>query len=62
MVDDNILEEVHGVLELNAPEEEMLVLSDDQKYKIDKGIADIENGRSLSNEEFNRDIDEWLKK
>ena len=40
----------------------MIMLSEDQKARIDKGIRDIEEGRYLTNNEANREIDEWLKK
>ncbi|MEO6719923.1 MAG: hypothetical protein ABIN67_06130 [Ferruginibacter sp.] len=60
--DDKILEEVYRILEVSTQEVDMIMLSDDQKAQIDKGISDIEEGRYLTNEEANREIEEWLKK
>ena len=60
--DANILEEVYRILEVSTQEVDMIVLSDDQKTKIDRGIKDIEEGRYLTHDEANREINEWLKK
>ena len=60
--DANILEEVYRILEVSTQEVDMIVLSDDQKTKIDSGIKDIEEGRYLTHDEANREISEWLKK
>lgn len=60
--DGNILEEVYRILEVGTQEVEMIVLSNEQKGSIDKGIKDIEEGNYLSNEEANREIEGWLKK
>ena len=60
--DANILEEVYRILEVSTQEVDMIVLSDDQKTKIDSGIKDIEEGRYLTHDEANREINEWLKK
>ena len=60
--DENILEEVYRILEVGSKEAEVIVLSDEQKISIDKGIDDIQKGDYLSNEEANRNIEEWLKK
>ena len=57
-----ILEEVYRILEVSTQEVDMIVLSDDQKTKIDSGIKDIEEGRYLTHDEANREINEWLKK
>lgn len=60
--DENILEEVYRILEVGTQEVEMIVLTNEQKDSIDEGITDIENGKYLSNEEANREMEEWLKK
>lgn len=60
--DDKILEEVYRILEVGTQEVDVITLSPNQKSKIDKGLQDIEGGRFLTNDEANRDIDEWLKK
>jgi predicted transcriptional regulator len=60
--DENILEEVYRILEIGTTEVEMIVLSDEQKNSIDEGLKDFEKGNYLSNEDANRQIEEWLKK
>ena len=60
--DENMLEEVYRILEVGTREVDMIVLSSEQKESIDKGIKDMEEGNYLSNEEANREIEEWLKK
>ncbi len=61
-VDENILEEVYRILEVGSEEVDMIVLNEQQKFRIDKGLKDIEEGNVLSNEDANKEIDEWLKK
>lgn len=60
--DANILEEVYRILEVSTQEVDKIVLSNDQKTKIDSGIKDIEEGRYLTHDEANREINAWLKK
>lgn len=60
--DENVLEEVYRILKVGTGEQEMIILSSDQKDAINKGIKDIEDGNYLSDTEANREIEEWLKK
>jgi len=60
--DANIFEEVYRILEVSTRDVDMIVLSEDQKSKIDQGINDIEKGRYLTNDDANSEINEWLKK
>ncbi len=60
--DDNILEEVYRILDVSTQEVDMFILSDDQTASIDEGLRDYEEGRFLTNDEANREIEEWLKK
>ena len=60
--DENILEEVYRILDGNFEENDMVVLTDEQKESINQGIKDIEQGKFLSNEEANSEIEKWLKK
>lgn len=56
--DDKILEEVYRVLEVSSREVDMIILADDQKAQIDKGMRDVEEGRCLTNDDANREITE----
>lgn len=58
----SILEEILRMLELNGKEEDRVVLSAEQKAKIDRGLKDIEEGRYLTNDQANKEIEKWLKK
>ena len=60
--DENMLEEVYRILEIGSEEVDMIVLTDEQKESIDQGIKDVEEGKCLSNEEANSEIEKWLKK
>ena len=60
--DENILAEVYRILEVSYQDEEIIVLTDAQKAKIDNGFKDIAEGRYLTNDQANKEIDEWLKK
>ena len=60
--DNNMLEEMYRILEVGTQEVDKVVLTDEQKSQIDKGIKDIEKGKYLTNDEANREIEKWLKK
>jgi len=60
--DINILEEVYRILEVGTIETDEIVLSQEQKNLIDEGLSDIENGNYLSDEDANKEIEEWLRK
>ena len=60
--DINILEEVYRILEVGTIEADEIVLSQEQKNLIDEGLSNIENGNYLSDEDANKEIEEWLRK
>ena len=60
--DKAILEEVYRILEMEYQENDMISLTDAQKESIDCGIKDMEEGKFISNEEANKEIEKWLKK
>jgi predicted transcriptional regulator len=60
--DENILEEIYRILEVSSEEEDPIMLSGEQKAKIDKGLKDIEEGRYLTHDQANKEMEEWLKK
>lgn len=60
--DENVLEEIYRILEAGDIEVEMVILSEDQKALIDEGLKNLEEGKVLSNEEANSQIEEWLRK
>lgn len=60
--DKGILEEVYRILEMEFQEVDIISLTDDQKESIDRGIKDIEEGKYISNEEANTEIEKWIRK
>lgn len=58
--DKGILEEVYCILEMELEEVDIIPLTDDQKESIDRGINDMEEGKFISNEEANKEIEKWL--
>jgi hypothetical protein len=61
--DDRILEEAFRLLELETNEDiEIYKLNDDQKKAISEARQQIKNGQFLTEEQANKEIDEWLDK
>ncbi len=55
-----LLGELFRILELENEETEVMKLSEQQKQTIRQGQEDIKNGRFLTNEQADNEIDEWL--
>jgi hypothetical protein len=60
--DESILEEVYRVLELETSLLDTYILSSLEKREIELGRKDIREGRFLTDEAVNKEIDEWLNK
>lgn len=60
--DDRILEEAYRLFELETEDIEVYKLNDDQKKAISEARQQIKNGQFLTEENANKEIDEWLKK
>lgn len=60
--DDKLLEEASRLLEVEIEESEVYILNDKQTIAIVEGRKQIINGEYLSDEESNKEIDEWLSK
>lgn len=61
-VDDSLLEEALRLLNIESNESDVLVLNGEQVNAVNEGQAQIKSGQFLSNEQANREIDEWLNK
>jgi hypothetical protein len=57
---DNVLQEIESLLSF-YDDGEIFVLSEQQKASIDQGLKDIAEGRFITDEEANKEIEEWLK-
>jgi len=60
--DDKLLEEASRLLEVAIEESDVYILNDKQKEAIAEGRKQIINGEYLTDEESNKEIDEWLSK
>lgn len=60
--DDKLLEEASRLLEVEIEESDVYILNEKQKEAIEEGRKQIINGEYLTDEESNKEIDEWLSK
>jgi predicted transcriptional regulator len=60
--DDKLLEEASRLLEVDIEESDVYILNDKQKEAIEEGRKQIINGEYLTDEESNKETDEWLSK
>jgi len=60
--DERILEEAYRLLELETEDIEIYRLNDDQKKAISEARQQIKNGQFLTEEQADKEIDEWLNK
>lgn len=58
--DPAILEEVSNLFELQEPET-IYTTSNEQKKAIDEAQQQIKNDQTLTNDQANKESDEWLK-
>lgn len=59
---EGILQEAYRLLGMETEEFEVYELNDTQRKAINQGREQIKNGESLTNEQANSEIDEWLKR
>jgi hypothetical protein len=57
---ENLLEEAYRLLELETQDIEVYKLTDDQRKAINEARQQIKNGEFLTDEQANKEIDEWL--
>ena len=58
---ESLLEEAFRLLQLESEDLEVYMLSEDQKNAINEARQQIKNGQFLTDDEANKDIDEWLR-
>jgi len=59
---DYMLQEAYRLLELETDDIEMYKLNEGQKALIENARQQIKNGQSLTNEQADKEVDEWLNK
>jgi len=60
--DKGKLEEIYRLLEINFDDKEVYTLSSEQKSAIEEAQKQIKNGEFLSDEQANKEVEEWLKR
>jgi hypothetical protein len=60
--DDQLLEEVYRLLDMEVEELDIYMLSDAQMAAIELSRQQIKEGKYLTDEQANQEIDEWLEK
>ncbi|HTJ48419.1 MAG TPA: hypothetical protein VL443_03115 [Cyclobacteriaceae bacterium] len=59
---ENLLLEAYRLLELENEDLEVYKLSDEQINVVNEARQQIKNGQYLTDDQANKDIDEWLSK
>jgi hypothetical protein len=59
---DSLLKDLIRSIEDSSDDNEIYRLSDNHKKAVSKAIEQIEKGDYLTNEQSNKQIDEWLNK
>ena len=59
---ENLLQEAYRLLELETEDIEMYKLNDDQRKAINEARQQINSGQFLTDDQSNKEIDEWLSK
>jgi len=59
---EDLLEEAYRLLELETEDIEIYKLNDDQRKAITEARQQINNGQFLTDDQSNKEIDEWLSK
>jgi hypothetical protein len=59
---ENLLQEAYRLLELETEDIEIYKPSDDQKRAVDEARQPIKSGQFLTNDQADKEIDEWLSK
>lgn len=60
--DEKLLEEASRLLEVDIEDSDVYILNDQQKEAIAEARQQINNGDYLTEDESNKEIDEWLSK
>ncbi len=56
------LEEIYRLLKIDFDDQEVYKLSDEQKSAVEEAQKQIKNGEFLSDEQANKEVEEWLKR
>ena len=54
------IEYLKGLNQLVKDKDEVYILSEEQEAAINEGLKDIEEGRYVTDEELNKEVNKWL--
>ena len=59
---EELLQEAYRLLNLENDDAEIYALNTDQKIVINEAMQQIKNGQFITEQQANKEIDEWLSK
>ncbi len=59
--DENFLNAVKTILDTNMVSVSAMALTNEQKQKVQRGLDQLALGKTISNEDLEKEEDEWLK-
>ena len=59
---ESLLEEAYRLFELETQDIEIYKLSEEQRNVVNEARQQIKTGKSLTDDQANKEIDEWLNK
>jgi hypothetical protein len=62
LTDNELLMDIYKLLDDSLLDSDVYKLSDNHKIAIDKAITQIDNGDFLTNDQVNKEINEWLNR
>lgn len=62
ITDNELLMDIYKLLDDSIMDSEVYNLSENHKIAIDKAISQIDNGEFLTNDQVNKEINEWLNR
>jgi len=57
---EELLQEAYRLLDIEIDDAEIYTLNTDQKIVIDEAMQQIKNGQYITEQQANKEIDEWL--
>ncbi|QNF32981.1 hypothetical protein HUW51_09635 [Adhaeribacter swui] len=60
--DENFLQAIKTILDTNKATAGIYKLTEEQKQKVKIGLTQLDNGQIISNEDLEKEEDEWLRK
>ncbi len=59
--DENFLQAIKTILDSNTATASIYKLTEEQKQKVNIGLNQLDKGQIISNEDLEKEEDEWLK-